>query len=55
MRKKKIFASSVFRKFPEVEAMSLEGAAGRGWLIQLNESWYSNFRVKGDLVKVWQI
>lgn len=53
MRKKKIFASSVFKKFPEVEAMSLEGAAGRGWLIQLGESWYSNCRVKGELVGVW--
>ena len=55
MRKKKIFASSVFKKFPEVEAMSLEGAAGRGWLIQLNESWYSNCRVKGELVDCWSL
>lgn len=53
MRKKKIFASSVFKKFPEVKAMSLEGAAGRGWLIQLNESWYSNSRVKGELELLW--
>lgn len=55
IRKKKIFASSVFRKFSEVEAMSLEGAAGRGWLIQFNESWYSNCRVKGELVGLWGI
>lgn len=55
IRKKKIFASSVFRKFPEVEAMSLEGMAGRGWLIQHNESWYSNYESKGELVKVWRI
>ena len=53
IRKKKIFASSVFRKFPEVEAMSLEGAAGRGWLIKFNESWYSNYKLKSDLVRLW--
>lgn len=55
IRKKKIFASSVFNKFPEVEAMSLEGAAGRGWLIKLNEAWYSNYKVRGELVRVWGI
>jgi len=55
IKKKKIFASSVFKKFPEVKVMSLEGAAGRGWLIQLNESWYSNCRVKGELIKAWGV
>jgi len=55
IRKKKIFASSVFKKFTEVEAMSLEGAAGRGWLIKFNESWYSNYKLKSELVKVWGI
>ncbi|MHA3080692.1 hypothetical protein [Acinetobacter sp. ANC 5502] len=55
IRKKKIFASSVFKKFPEVEAMSLEGAAGRGWLIKFHETWYSNSKVKGELVTVWGI
>lgn len=53
IRKKKIFASSVFRKFPEVEAMSLEGMAGRGWLIKFNDSWYSNYKLKGELVGLW--
>lgn len=55
IRKKKIFASSVFNKFPEVEAMSLEGAAGRGWLIKIDETWYCNSKVKGALVKVWAL
>lgn len=55
IQKKKIFASSVFKKFTEVKAMSLEGAAGRGWLIQLNESWYSNSRVKGELELLWKL
>ena len=50
IRKKKIFASSVFKKFTEVEAMSLEGMAGRGWLIKFNGSWYSNYKLKGELV-----
>ena len=43
------------KKFTEVEAMSLEGAAGRGWLIKFNESWYSNYKLKGELVKIWRI
>lgn len=55
IRKKKIFASSVFRKFLEVEAVSLEGAMGRGWLIKFNESWYSNYKLKSELVKIWRI
>lgn len=55
MRKKKIFASSVFKKFPEVEAMSLEGMAGRGWLIKFNDSWYSNCKMKDELMGVWGI
>ena len=55
IRKKKIFASAVFRKFPEIEAMSLEGAAGRGWLIKFNEAWYCNYQVKGELVRMWGI
>ncbi|ENW82683.1 hypothetical protein F909_00954 [Acinetobacter sp. ANC 3929] len=55
IRKKKIFASIVFKKFPEVEAMSLEGAAGRGWLLKFNETWYSNSKVKAELVKVWEL
>lgn len=55
IRKKKIFASSVFKKFPEVEAMSLEGAAGRGWLIKYDQTWYSNYKVKGELAGLWNL
>lgn len=55
IRKKKIFASSIFRQFLEVEAVSLEGAMGRGWLIKYDQNWYSNYKVKGELVKVWGV
>ncbi len=49
------FAAALFRTFPSITVVALEGATGRGWLIQLNDVWYANAKTKSELAALWGV
>lgn len=53
--RRKTFAAALFRTFPNISAVALEGATGRGWVIRLNDVWYANGKTKDALADLWGI
>ncbi len=51
----KTFAAALFRTFPNISVVALEGATGRGWVIRLDNVWYANGKTKDDLTDLWGI
>ena len=51
----KTFAAALFRTFPNISAVALEGATGRGWVIRLDDVWYANDKTKDELADLWGI
>lgn len=53
--KKKRLADYIFTKKPIVNSMSLEGVAGRGWLLKVGDTWFCNKKSKDKLIKLWSL
>jgi hypothetical protein len=54
-RGKQVFATDIFRNFPNVDEVALERGAGRGWMFRIGEVWYANSSDKQQLKERWGI
>lgn len=50
-KKKNLFASEVFKAFPDVDEVAREQIGA--WFFRINEAWYSNYSPKAELKKFW--